>query len=319
MKSTWMAVPIAFAVLALDGSPWSLGQSSTAGSSGQTPKKSTSAQSPTLTPQEKEAQKHYRIALEAIKNNDFTTASDELKTAADLAPKNALIWYNLAVVESKKGDSKPALDHLQKAEGLGLPKNLRDDANQLEAKLTYEVKRDAKKETFSAKMLELKEEMAKGGNGQCQDAQNAPIVGQESWGYGLVPQINPRTVLIGIQYHEYTFFQQPFGGIHSLDVNGTAAFDFADVSPDLEIIQIPVCHIGRYRWRIVMKAKKQGAFHLLGKTKEFVPHVETHSGENRETVWVDSDALELNFSGQDSAQSAAKMLSELIRMSAGIQ
>jgi hypothetical protein len=109
-------------------------------SSQQTPQKSASGQSATLTPQETEAQKHYRIALEAIKNNDFTTASDELKTAADLAPRNALIWYNLAVVESKKGDSKPALDHLHKATSLGLPRTLQNDADVLEAKLSYEVR-----------------------------------------------------------------------------------------------------------------------------------------------------------------------------------
>jgi hypothetical protein len=53
------------------GTPWVLGQSSTAGSSGQTAKKSTSAHTAALTPEEKEAQKHYLIALEAIKNNDF--------------------------------------------------------------------------------------------------------------------------------------------------------------------------------------------------------------------------------------------------------
>jgi hypothetical protein len=109
-------------------------------SSQQTPQKSASGQSATLTPQETEAQKHYRIALEAIKNNDFTTASDELKKAAALAPKNALIWYNLAVVESKKGDSAPALEHLRKAESLGLPKSLRNDAEALEAKLSYAVR-----------------------------------------------------------------------------------------------------------------------------------------------------------------------------------
>src|SRR5579863_7943308 len=87
-------------------------------SSQQSPKKFPSAQSATLTPQEKEAQKHYRIALEALKNNDLSTAADELNQAAQLAPKNAVIWYNLAQVESKKGDSKLALEHLQKAESL---------------------------------------------------------------------------------------------------------------------------------------------------------------------------------------------------------
>jgi hypothetical protein len=150
----------------------------------QTPKKSASGQSATLTPQEKEAQKHYRIALEAIKNNDFTTASDELKTAADLAPKNALVWYNLAVVESKKGDSAPALEHVQKAERLGLPKNLQNDADQLEAKLSYEIETHKKKrieqqkaEEFSSKLSDITKSI-KGANYKC-DYGNAGAAGQQ--------------------------------------------------------------------------------------------------------------------------------------------
>jgi hypothetical protein len=103
-------------------------------------KKLASAQTPALTPEEREAQKHYRIAQEALKNNDLSIAADELDQAAQLAPKNAIIWYNLAQVESKKGDSASALQHLQKAESLGLPKSVQDNAAQLDAKLSYEAK-----------------------------------------------------------------------------------------------------------------------------------------------------------------------------------
>ncbi|MGB8099751.1 MAG: hypothetical protein WCF17_21560 [Terracidiphilus sp.] len=87
----------------------------------QPPKKAASAQSSPLTPQEREAQKHYRVALEAIKNNDFSMAADELKAASEFAPRNALIWYNLAGVESKKGDTKSALEHPQETENLAVP------------------------------------------------------------------------------------------------------------------------------------------------------------------------------------------------------
>lgn len=41
-----------------------------------------------LSPEEKEAQKHYRIAQEALKNNDLNTAADELKTALRRWPNN---------------------------------------------------------------------------------------------------------------------------------------------------------------------------------------------------------------------------------------
>jgi hypothetical protein len=87
------------------------------------------------------------VALEAMKNNDLSIALDELKQAAGLAPSNALIWYNIAVVESKKGDSKAALEHLHKATSLGLPSSQQEDVDKLEAKLTY----DLKKKTLSEK------------------------------------------------------------------------------------------------------------------------------------------------------------------------
>lgn len=102
------------------------------------------AHSQTLTTQEKEAQKHYLVAVEALKNNDLTTALRELKAAAELAPKKALIWYNLAVVESKTDDSAQAAKDLQKAESLGLPKNLQSEGDELSAKLTYKTENSVK-------------------------------------------------------------------------------------------------------------------------------------------------------------------------------
>ena len=128
----------------------------------QSPKKAASAQSAPLTAQEKEAQKHYRVALEAIKNNDFSTAADELKSASELAPKNALIWYNLAVVESKNGESAPALEDLQKAEHIGLPKSMQNNADQLDAKLSYEDDRRTKLQAVSSALRKLEAEVNEG-------------------------------------------------------------------------------------------------------------------------------------------------------------
>jgi hypothetical protein len=87
------------------------------------------------------AKKHYLVALEALKKNDLPVALDELKQAAALAPSNALIWYNIAVVESKKGDSKAALEHLHKATSLGLPPSQQNAVDDLDAKLTYDLKK----------------------------------------------------------------------------------------------------------------------------------------------------------------------------------
>ena len=315
MRLTWIVVPIGFVALVPGATPWGLGQPSTAGSSGQTPKKPTSAQTTALTPQEREAQKHYRVALEAIKNNDFSTAAGELKAASELAPKNALIWYNLAVVESKKGDSASALQHLQKAENLKLPKNLSNDADELEAKLSYEVKRESIEEAFHGKILELQQEMKKSASDQCIDDQSADIVGNEAFAYSLASQAPPRTALVGIYYNSYTFFQRPFQGIRSLYINGTATFNFADLSPDFAFTSVMFCHSGKYRWLLTIKAKKQEGFHLAGKRHEHVPPLQGGTGEETETPLTDGDTLELSFSSQDSAQAAANTISELIRMS----
>lgn len=102
-----------------------------------------------LSPEEKEAQMHYRIALEALKNNDLVAAQQELTQASALAPKNALIWYNLAVVESKSNDPQSAMKHLQKAIDLGMPAAMKDDANDLKAKLTYAIRKQSMSSTNS--------------------------------------------------------------------------------------------------------------------------------------------------------------------------
>ena len=136
-----------------------LTQPPTAAYAQQPPRQAAGAQSAALTPAEREAQKHYRIALEALKNNDLDIALQELNTAAEMAPKNALIWYNIAVVESKRGDGNSGLEHLQKANTLGLPRALRRDADDLEAKLSYAAEKGAKKKAFLDKLAELQNEI----------------------------------------------------------------------------------------------------------------------------------------------------------------
>jgi tetratricopeptide (TPR) repeat protein len=81
------------------------------------------------------------VALVALKNNDLEVAADELKQAADLAPNNALVLYNLAVVQSKQGDAQAGLKNLQRALAIGLPKKEKEAAENLEADLTYAAKK----------------------------------------------------------------------------------------------------------------------------------------------------------------------------------
>ena len=66
------------------------------------PKPATAKRTPSVSASELEARKHYRIGLVAIQNNDLPTAEDELANAVELSPKNVLMLYNLAMVDSKR-------------------------------------------------------------------------------------------------------------------------------------------------------------------------------------------------------------------------
>jgi tetratricopeptide (TPR) repeat protein len=79
------------------------------------------------------AQHHYQAGLVALEKNDLAAAEEEMQTAARLAPKNAMIFYKLAVIQSKRDEWQPALKNIDAARKLGLPKNLEDEAVQLAA------------------------------------------------------------------------------------------------------------------------------------------------------------------------------------------
>ena len=46
------------------------------------------------------AQRHYQAGLAALEKNDLAAAEEEMQAAAKLAPKDALIFYKLAVIQS---------------------------------------------------------------------------------------------------------------------------------------------------------------------------------------------------------------------------
>ena len=58
-----------------------------------------------------------------------------MQAAARLAPKNALIFYKLAVIQSKRGEWEAGIKSISVAQKLGLPKKLQDAANQLGAEM----------------------------------------------------------------------------------------------------------------------------------------------------------------------------------------
>jgi tetratricopeptide (TPR) repeat protein len=106
-----------------------------------------------LTPEQKEAQDHYKIALLALKDGDLDVASKELKEASQLDPRNSVILYNLAVVLSKKGMIVAALDALQEAERLKLPPSLTAQADDLKLTLMYQQEKRKKEGKENPRML----------------------------------------------------------------------------------------------------------------------------------------------------------------------
>jgi tetratricopeptide (TPR) repeat protein len=284
----------------------------------QPPKKSASTQSSALTPQEKEAQKHYRVALEAIKNNDFSTAADELEAASQLAPKNALIWYNLAVVESEEGNSKPALEYLEKAEALGLPKTVQDEADQLEAKLSYEAKRKELSDRIHA---------ALNGIGQ-QFSCTLNERGSQSGSWAIT---NDGTCHIGVAWNSQVVSDLRtnnlgFGVIWTRHYNEQYQFNLADALPDVNVSQndrmFQNCDADGH-W-VVVAAKEGKTFSVA------VNYPEDHeywSQGTRQSSNTDNDFRRMDvkkdiymyFKGSDAAKDAAGRISDAIRLCSGTQ
>jgi tetratricopeptide (TPR) repeat protein len=289
------------------------------------PKKSVSAQSAMLTPQEKEAQKHYRIALEAIKNNDFSTASDELKTAADLAPKNALIWYNLAVVESKKGDSALALQHLQKAETLGLPKSLQNDADQLEAKLSYEVEKENKSRADEAKRKELSDRIHTALNGIGQQYSCSLNARGSQSGYWAIT--NDGTCSIRVDWNSQVVSDlrtNGLGMIWTRHYDEQYNFNLADALPDLSVLEKSRMFLNcdaDGHW-VVIAAKEGKTFQANVNYPEDKEYWEqgirksSKSDNDFRTVAVKKDVY-MYFKDGDAARDAARRISDAIRLCSG--
>lgn len=81
------------------------------------------------------AKTHYNNAVAAIDKGDWVTAQKELLLAARLAPKNALVHYDLALAYDHNGNTAAATEEVRKALSLGLPDAQRQDAEKLTQRL----------------------------------------------------------------------------------------------------------------------------------------------------------------------------------------
>lgn len=93
------------------------------------------------------ARLRYKVAVAALSAGDVATAEAELEEASRLAPTNALIHYNLAVVEVRRRKYLEAKAAVTTALQLGLTGGDKDEAENLLAQIIYETdksKREAK-------------------------------------------------------------------------------------------------------------------------------------------------------------------------------
>ncbi len=100
------------------------------------------------------ARLHYKVGVNALTDGDLKTARDEFREAAQLTPKNALIWYNLAVVQAKLEESQAAQDSLRRAMDLGLQGDLRSQAEDLLAALTYALQKNSVFDSVTSAMTQ---------------------------------------------------------------------------------------------------------------------------------------------------------------------
>jgi tetratricopeptide (TPR) repeat protein len=82
-----------------------------------------------------QAKQHYQNAVAALGKGDLKTAKTELQQAEKLAPQNALVHYNLALVYSHMGQTKAAQTEVARALQLGLPVQQKQDALHLRQQL----------------------------------------------------------------------------------------------------------------------------------------------------------------------------------------
>jgi tetratricopeptide (TPR) repeat protein len=86
---------------------------------------------------EAEARRLYAVGKVALKDNNLDIAARNFERAAALAPKNALIRLNLAIVQNKLDKVSDASQNLEQALAIGLDGDSRTQAEELQAELEY--------------------------------------------------------------------------------------------------------------------------------------------------------------------------------------
>jgi hypothetical protein len=271
---------------------------------------------PAQTAAEREAEQHFRVAKEALRHDDFNVALEELRKSAELAPRNPLVWYNIAVIESKKDDAKSAMEHLRKALDLGIPADMEGQADELMAKLTY----SGRKQELSEKLEELRTLMYYGYHSPCSgDRGDFPSGGEGvSYEWSQVSKFEGCRATLSterIDWHHIlrgTFSELKTAKDYQLDLGNL-------MSEVLITYRDDKCtgSDGEQRYPIYVvwaspPAHKWIPGHLDSLvTSAFKGHADPDTHSSSSTVW---GRIEVVFLSREQAQNAAKALSKAIEM-----
>lgn len=95
-----------------------------------------------------EALKHYKVAQAAIADNDLATGEKELQ-AACAHSRRGNYFFTLAQVEFKLNKLDDANTAIAKAAALGLARDVKDEADDLQGKITYALQKQRQAEEIS--------------------------------------------------------------------------------------------------------------------------------------------------------------------------
>jgi len=97
-------------------------------------------------PDDSKAKAHFQIAQAALSANDLETAGEELRKAISYSDHNALLRYNLAIIQSMQKKTADAKNSLELALRLGLQGDEKLKAEEMLATATYEIHKAARSE-----------------------------------------------------------------------------------------------------------------------------------------------------------------------------
>ncbi len=218
-----------------------------------------------------------------------------------------MIWYNIAVVESKKGHPGPALEHLRRLKVWDSPGIWGTRPNNLMRTPPTPPRRIRRKRHFQLRSLELQKEINEGAHlGSTSWCAGTPTVGG-NYSYNLMLKgESGSSVVLKIQL-DHIYYDS--GG--SEVIYEEATLDLADFMPDVTVKEVESEYCNPKEYDVMIKTVSSKSFHLSRNDSI----IEGKTGRRVDTPYQgDETQLDILFPRRDLAAAAAKTLSEAIRM-----